>query len=134
MERYGHLPDTHAVPCPLNSPGAIMAFTLYATGRYSHMQVAWELNKAGYRTTGRNGSNPFSRTTVKAMLSKRFYLGETEYRGERLEGNRQPLISHELFDECQRVATRRNNAQYSNTSAARRSRAALPADWPAPLC
>jgi len=119
LEKYGQLPSSAAVPCPLTMPGVILAFTLYATGHYSHVEIAWELNKAGYRTSGRR--RLFSREPVRKMLANRFYLGETSYKEERLAGSHEPLISQELFDRVQAVTLARRSVT-GNTSRYRQVR------------
>ena len=39
-------------------------------------EIAKALNAAGYRTSGNRGANPFSKDTVRRILTNRFYLGE----------------------------------------------------------
>ncbi len=116
LERYGSLPETFAVPCPFNAPGVVLAYTLRATGRYTYQQIAWELNKAGYRTAVSHIL--FSGPTVRKMLKSSFYLGKTSYRGECLEGSHEALISRELYEQVRRVDEQRAHAM-GNTSPSR---------------
>ena len=67
--------DGVPVPDPANHAGLVLAFELSSQGK-TDREVALALNGAGYRTTGNHGSRPFSKETVKDMLSNRFYLGE----------------------------------------------------------
>jgi hypothetical protein len=86
---------------------------------YSDANIAWKLNEAGYRLTGRNGTSLFGRHAVRWILQNRFYLGETTYKDETMPGNHEPIISQELFDRCQEVRHKRRTFAESNTSASR---------------
>jgi len=69
-ENHVLVPDEHEFP------GLLMAYTEFATGKYSDTDIARMLNKAGYRSkTGR----PFSKDTVRDLLQNRTYLGEVKY-------------------------------------------------------
>lgn len=57
-----------------NFEGLRMAFEMARQGK-SDREVAIALNASGYRTTGTHGPRPFSRDTVKDMLTNRFYIG-----------------------------------------------------------
>ncbi len=108
------------VPNEKELPGLIMAFTQYATGRFSDADIADLLNEEGYKT--KNG-RPFSRETVREMLQSQTYLGKVRYqpyqkgvtRRNRINvpdecwfpGQHQAVISQELFDQCQRVRAER---------------------------
>ncbi|MFC1959160.1 recombinase family protein [Chloroflexota bacterium] len=107
--------DTMAIPHVHYRSGALLAYTLYATGNYGDTDVAWELNNAGFRTTGNHGRNLFSKDTVTWMLQNRFYLGEVSYRKDAkgkkggkynrdwMPGEHEAIISKELFDTVQKV-------------------------------
>ena len=108
------------VPNEKELPGLVMAFTQYATGRFSDADIADLLNEEGYKT--KNG-RPFSRETVREMLQSQTYLGKVRYqpyqkgvtRRNRINvpdecwfpGQHQAVISQELFDQCQRVRAER---------------------------
>ena len=93
--------------------GLLMAFELYATGKYSDRDVANALNDAGYRSkTGRR----FSIDTVRDMLQNRTYLGYIKYQPYRrndngtrsyaskiewFDGKHDAIIPEELFETCQ---------------------------------
>lgn len=116
IERYDHLHDTAALPSPLDAPGVIAAFEMYATGKYSDRQVAIALTEQGYRLDG----NPLNMHTVRDMLRNRFYVGEVSYGGGRMKGrkskkqrqwqpgNHEAIISKELFDRCEDMRNTRN--------------------------
>ena len=111
---------THVlVPDEAEYPGLMLAYTEFATGRYSDNDIATLLNGAGYRSkTGR----PFSKDTVRDLLQNRTYLGEVKYQeyhrnadGSRsydapiqwFEGKHEPVIPKELFDRCQEIRAQR---------------------------
>ncbi|MBN1200225.1 MAG: recombinase family protein, partial [Anaerolineae bacterium] len=126
LEKYIATPDSFAIPSPFNREGVVLAYTLYSTGKYSDADVAWELNNAGYRSTGTRGRNLFGKDTVTWLLQNRFYLGETSYQGpngerEWMEGAHEPLISQALFDRCQTVrkwrASERTTSRHKDVNA-----------------
>lgn len=102
--------DTAAFPCPVNGPGAVLAFEQYATGVKSYADIACALNEAGYRTTGHQGTRLFSKGTVRPMLTNPFYMGMTTYKGETMPGAHEALISEDLFERCQQVRVWRRDA------------------------
>jgi hypothetical protein len=84
-----------------------MAFDLAAQGK-SDREIAQALNIAGCRTTGTHGSRPFSKDTVKDMLTNRFYIGYIpDGNGGWINGKHEPMINEELFNAAQRARERR---------------------------
>jgi hypothetical protein len=55
--------------------GLVLAFQLAAAGKSDH-EIGQALSRAGYRTSGNRGMNPFTKDTVRHFLQNRFYLGE----------------------------------------------------------
>lgn len=119
----GHLPfgvkknaDGLPVPDPETYPGLLLAFSAAADGK-SDREVAQALNAAGYRTTGSRGVNPFTKDSVKVLLTNRFYLGElpdteavvgkngrAQYRVVGwLPAKHAPMLDSDLFDAAQAV-------------------------------
>ena len=49
-----------AEPDPERAPGVLRAFTVFAEGLSSDLEIARLLNRDGYRTSGKRGSMPFS--------------------------------------------------------------------------
>ncbi len=95
---------------PDTFPGLMLAFNQAASGK-SDRQVAEMLNAAGYRTTGNMGNNPFSKDTVRGILTNRFYLGELPGRpDQRLSAKHGRLIDRDLFDQVA-LARARNRRQ-----------------------
>jgi site-specific DNA recombinase len=87
-----------------NYDGFLMAFELASRGK-SDREIARALNNKAYRTTGTHGKLPFSRDTVRDMLTNRFYLG---YLPNGNGGKHIPFISKELWNQAQEM--RRRNA------------------------
>ncbi len=114
LEKYGHLHNTHAVPCPINRHGLTMIYELYSTGKYSTTEVAFELNEAGYRTTGHYGPHLFGDQAVRRILKNHFYLGVVRYKDHWKKGNHEALVTEELFERCQQVL--QQHRALSNTS------------------
>ncbi|MCA9946246.1 MAG: recombinase family protein [Ardenticatenaceae bacterium] len=97
------------------------AFKLYATGKYSDLDIASWLNQQPIIQKLRDGLPPISKDAVRDMLQNRVYTGRVPYAetiyngslGERkqssrqrkqwFEGKHQGFISDALFDRCQQV-------------------------------
>lgn len=111
--------DKILIPDEDELPGLKLAFTSYATGKFSDANIAQLLNENGYRSkTGR----PFSKETVRDILQNRTYLGKIKYQkfkrrsdGSRsyenpiewFEGQHQAVIEEEVFEQCQQARARR---------------------------
>jgi site-specific DNA recombinase len=90
-----------------NYEGLMMAFDLAAQG-ISDKRVAIALNAAGYRTTGTHGSRPFSKDTVKDMLTNRFYTGYIpDGNGGWIKAKHEPFIDPAIFEESQKMRRQR---------------------------
>lgn len=74
------------------------AFEMFSTGNHSFTSISNYLFGFGVKT--RDG-NPLSPDTVKRMLTKKFYIGLLEYKGEIHKGIHTPMISRNLFDKVQ---------------------------------
>lgn len=91
---------------PIQGPVVRQAFELYATGRYSLIQLTGELYKLGLRTRftrKQAGGKRVGRSSVAAMLSNPFYIGVLHVKkGNRtFPGVHEPLISRKLFERVQ---------------------------------
>jgi DNA invertase Pin-like site-specific DNA recombinase len=102
------------------------AFRLYATGTYSYMTIAQFLTERSHQLR-RPLEKPFHPQMVRDMLQNKTYCGYVSYcetvyqrgfrqakagtRGRRTwhQGNHPPIISEELFEQCQ--ATRAEHGQ-----------------------
>ena len=107
-----------------------LAFSMYATGRYSFHDVAQELNRRGYRhrpgprvKSSSSKNHPgrdltkFTNEGIRDMLGNRFYVGDSVYErmrtrnkkrerkkdGEKkiYQGQHEPIIDRALFDDVQ---------------------------------
>jgi len=90
-----------------------LAFEKYATGQFSHQDIASLLNSEGHRTRAGRG---FSKDTVAEMLLNPFYMGVVAYKvnhgkaEETFPGMHEPIISAELWERCQSVRASRHSA------------------------
>lgn len=86
-------------------------FKLYATGDYSVAQVSDITYRKGLVT--RTGKQ-YVLSKVFHILTNHFYYGEMRWKGFVNTGKHKPLITKELFEQCQRVM------QFNNKYACRR--------------
>jgi site-specific DNA recombinase len=107
------------MPHPETHPGLVMAFVLAARGK-SDREVAIALNVAGYRTAGNQGNRPFSKDTVKGMLTNRFYLGYLPDGNDGwIKGKHEPFISEEIFNAVQEIRAKRGKPRQTINAHAR---------------
>ncbi len=78
--------------------GLVLMFELAAAGK-TDREVARELTQAGYRTSGNRGANPFTKDTVREILTNRFYVGELpDGEGGWVAGKHGGLVDPALFE------------------------------------
>ncbi len=83
--------------------GLTMAFKLAAAGKPDRV-IAQALSRAGYRTSGNRGANPFTKDTVRVLLRNRFYVGDLpDGEGGWVPGKHGALVDPALFDAAQRA-------------------------------
>ena len=105
-------------PDPATHPGLLLAFEVAGQGK-SDKAVAAALNLAGYRTTGNRGANPFSKDTVRGVLTNRFYLGYLPNGdGGWLRGRHAPIVDEELWQSAQEARMKRQQRRDGTTSRA----------------
>jgi site-specific DNA recombinase len=105
--------DGIPIPDPDTYEGLLLAMRLAADGKPDR-DVADALNAAGYRSTGNRGRNPFTKDTVRPILTNRFYLGELpDGEGGWINGVHHPMFDEDLFDRVQfaRAANRHASKQ-----------------------
>jgi hypothetical protein len=86
-----------------------LAFDLAAAGK-SDREIARALNEAGHRTSGNRGRNPFTKDSVRTILTNRFYIGDLpDGQVGWVPGNQGALIDPALFERAQ-------SARAANTS------------------
>jgi hypothetical protein len=81
-------------------------FELYSTGKYTLKQIARAFKDMGLRS---HKGNVLAVSCVQRILSKSFYYGLFEFKGETYQGTHEPLVSKKLFDECQEVMKSRGH-------------------------
>jgi site-specific DNA recombinase len=82
-------------------------FESYATGNYSDLSLAEELNADGITTNHKGRRVPFQKDSIKTILTNRFYLGFVKYGVEERPGAHEAAIDQDLWDRCQDVRARR---------------------------
>ena len=111
--------DGVPVPHPDTYPGLVMAFEVAAQGK-SDREVAVALNTAGYRTAGNQGNRPFSRDTVKGMLTNRFYLGYLPNENDGwIKGKHKPFICEDIFNAMLGIRAKRSKPRQTINASAR---------------
>jgi len=75
-------------------------FELYATGNHSTITLRTEMAKLGL--TASSGL-PLALSMVDHILNNPFYYGQMRSKGKLYPHKYQPLISKDLFDQCQRI-------------------------------
>jgi DNA invertase Pin-like site-specific DNA recombinase len=87
-----------------------LAFRLYATGAYSDMTIAQELNERGLTMldpkTGER--RPFQKDAIRNMLTNSAYIGVVRCGGKAYPGAHEPLIDQQLWDIVQSIRGRRS--------------------------
>lgn len=82
-----------------------LAFTLYASGRYSQIALAKFLQERGL--TGREGTI-MSRTSMNKLLSNPFYWGLLRWSGQERPGLHEPAVDRIVWERCQAVTAQHN--------------------------
>jgi hypothetical protein len=82
---------------------ALPATQLYATGQYSTIDVAVELNRRGYRIYNvQQGMRVlFDKWNVLVMLKNPVYRGFVKYKEQRFPGRHEPLIDADTWEQVQ---------------------------------
>jgi site-specific DNA recombinase len=89
-------------------------FTLYGHARLGTRAIAAQLNQQGQRT---RAGRPWSGYTIGRMLANRLYLGEVGFRDVTTPNAHPPLVSRELFEECQQILTARGDSHSRRAAA-----------------
>jgi site-specific DNA recombinase len=88
------------IPDPITGPLIREAFELFSTGEFSIWRLVQEIYKKGL--TSRTGKM-ISISSMQQVLTNPFYYGLMRLNGKEKTGRHDPLISEELFDQCQFV-------------------------------
>ena len=94
---------------PVKAPIVAQAFQLYAKGDKRLEDIRYFLAKNSI--CSRTGK-AIHLDRVKHLLTNVFYYGHFKYSGEIFEGKHQPIITKILFDQVQRVMTKRANPHH----------------------
>ena len=110
-EYDGHLINSIDLD-PVRAPLVRWAFEQYATGQYSLVQLAGELEEQGLtmRRTPKFAERPVDSDYLVKILGDPYYTGVIRYKGELRAGRHEPLISKALFLTVQRVLNARSSA------------------------
>lgn len=82
-------------------------FEMYSQG-YSYASITNYLNDAGlYPHYG----NPWQRKVVRHLVMSKIYIGMIPHRGQWLEGIHEPIISRELWEECENYRKKKSTEQ-----------------------
>ncbi|KKW02617.1 MAG: Recombinase [Parcubacteria group bacterium GW2011_GWA1_49_11] len=103
---------THNIdPDPVKSRVIKRAFTAYATGKYTLVELADFL--ADHGVVQKKGT-PFAKCSVVKMLTNRAYIGFVKHRGEWHDGTFKPILSLTLFEAVQKILSARRKPRKSN--------------------
>ncbi|MBA7694451.1 hypothetical protein ES703_103061 [subsurface metagenome] len=92
-----------------------------AANEKSDKEVAQTLNATGYRTAGNQGNRPFSKDTVRGLLTNRFYLGYLpDGNGGWVKGKHKAFIDEELWSQVQEMRRRNATSTHSRCPSKRR--------------
>lgn len=78
------------------------AFELYATGRYSIVDLTEKMKRMGMK---RKNGGELNKNSLHRVLRDQFYYGVVPYRGVLWPGAHKPIISKALYDKVQKVLT-----------------------------
>jgi site-specific DNA recombinase len=96
----------------VNHDGLLLAFEQAAAG-HTDRQIARLLNQRGYRVSGNRGPHPFSKDTLRGLLTNRFYLGEIpDENGGWMKAAHAPL---DLWERVQQARASNRRARLSVT-------------------
>lgn len=104
------------VPVRAEAQAVREAFTRYGDGRASFAEIAEGINALGFKTRnkrkstayGLTGPRPFTKDSVRDMISNPFYAGRVRYRGETRDGKHEAIVSRELWEQCAAIRLSRS--------------------------
>jgi site-specific DNA recombinase len=97
--RVKHTPDGKTAPFVRQT------FELFSTGKYSLRSLAEEMYDRGLKTAF---GQMYSSESIKALLTRRFYISRLEWQGKDYKGKHQPIIAPALFYRVQEVLKKRS--------------------------
>jgi site-specific DNA recombinase len=102
---FNHPRTKEIIPDPKQFPLIRKAFKLYASNRYSLVDLSKELFKLGLTT--RSG-RPLSNHGIEDILTDPFYYGAFVWSGELYQGIHKRAVSKKLWDDVQKVRISRS--------------------------
>ena len=99
------------------APAVLDSFEAFAEGDVSYRDIANDLNEQGFLSTL---NKPFTRETVRQMLTNPVYIGKIPYGrvGPSVKflfsGKHQPIISLDLWEQVQLIRSQRSNINQVN--------------------
>jgi site-specific DNA recombinase len=104
---YGYTrdPDSKALlPCPVRAPVLRHIFALYTQERQGTTSIARTLEAEGAPPPRQHGWSP---NALQVILANPAYLGLIRWNGELYEGQHEPLIEKDIFEQAQQILARR---------------------------
>jgi site-specific DNA recombinase len=97
-------------PDPDRAHHILAAFQLYATGDWTLERLTAELAARGLRNRGRRDypPKPLSLGGVAKLLANKTYMGLIDWNGVLVQGQHQPLVSPDLFQQVQDLLAARS--------------------------
>jgi len=106
--------DGVPIPDPATFPGLQASFEQAAQGK-TDREIAQYMNAQGYRTAGPKGNKLFSGSSVRGILTNRFYVGLlSDGKGGYIQARHKPFIEQGIWDATQ--DTRRRNRTSTHTN------------------
>lgn len=97
--RVKHVPDSKT------SAVVRQCFELFSTGQYSLRTLSEEMASRGFMT---KFGKIRSAESMKKLLSRRFYIGKLEWKGQEYKGIHKPIINRKLFYQVQHIIEERS--------------------------
>ena len=91
-------PKDNITPDGVISPFIVMCFEEYSKGKYTYQSLADYINTKGFKS--RQG-NKATAQQIEKILKNKLYCGVMKGLGFEYEGKYTPLVSKQLFNECQ---------------------------------
>lgn len=99
--RVKHVPDHKTLAI------VRQCFELFSTGQYSLRTLSEEMASRGFKT---KFGKIRSAESMKKLLSRRFYIGKLEWKGQEYKGIHKPIISRKLFYQVQHIIKERSSS------------------------
>ncbi len=90
---------------PVKAPFIREIFEKYATGQYSYKLLAAEMRLKGFMMSK---CVKCSKNNIEDILRNPIYMGDFIWLGKRYKGKHDPIVSPELFYQCQKIIRQRS--------------------------